>query len=236
MKYSSMYGIRGNEDKIESSAGRERVLHEFLLLLVTILPLQVIYPVLSGSAMERPLLVLFFSLILLSGVWIMRGSRRRFLMAAILTLVSLELLWSSLWPAAAPLLLLGEFCLLLLLFILVGRSIGTFIRTDLKISDLLLIIAALFLLTGTTLGLSLYLLGSLYPVTGSGGPEIISLPGYLTAGISILTLQGAGTILSVHTPPLVRVVMNLGMIGGILLVILAIGKVVIALQNRNGAE
>jgi hypothetical protein len=210
----------------------ERVRHEFLLILLATLPLQVIYPVFSGGSGDRPVIVLFFSLILISGVWIMRGIRRRFLMAAILTLVSLELLWISLWPAAASLLPAGEFCVLLFLLILSRWSISTFIKTDLTPPDLLLAATSLFLLTGTTLGLLLFLMSGLYPAPASGGMGT-SLSVYLAAGISILTMNGSGLILNEEVP-LVRVGFLLGMIGGVLMIVLTIGKMVVALAKKDG--
>ncbi|MFH0968583.1 MAG: hypothetical protein V1862_12955 [Methanobacteriota archaeon] len=231
-----MYGIRGTEVDIRRTDQKERVRREFLLLLVAILPLQVIYPVLSGGPAERPAMVLFFSLILIAGVWIMRGSRRRFLMAAILTLVSLELLWTSLWSAAASLLPFGEFFFFFVLIILTGRNVSTFIRTDMMLPDLLLATTSLFLLTGTALGLGLYLVNGLYPVSAISGMGNIGLSGYLAAGISILTTNGTGMIIFGQSPPLVMVVTQLGMIGGVLLIIFTIGKIVAVLVKKEAFD
>lgn len=203
----------------------ERDRQDFLLLLLMMLPLQVIYPVLSGGPGQRLVLALFFSLILIAGVWVMRGSKRRFLMATILTLVSLELIWVSLWQAAASLLPLGELCLLFFLIILSGRYLATFIRTDLPLYDLLIAATALFLLTGTVLGLGLYLLSGLYPAQSPGLTDMADLPGSLSAGITILTTNGAGLITGNSSMPLIRVVSNLGMIWGILLISLIIAKI-----------
>lgn len=231
-----MNGIRGDEGEFRMIDQNERVRQEFLLLLVTILPLQVIYPVLAGGAADRPAMILFSSLILVAGVWIMRGSRRRFLMAAILTLVSLELLWISLWPAASSLFPLGQYFLLFFLIILTGQSVSTFIRTDLMLPDLLLAAISLFLLTSTALGLGLYLMSGFYPVSASGAVGNIGLSGYLTAGIAILTTNGAGTILSGEAHPLVRVITQFGMIGGVLLITLIIGKIVAAMVKKEGSD
>jgi hypothetical protein len=64
----------------------------------------------------------------------------------------------------------------------------------------------------------------------------IGLSVYLMEGISILTLNGAGVILSAQTPPLVRVVIQIGMISGVLLVTLTIGRIVTALTKKQVDE
>ena len=204
---------------------RDRDRQDFLIILLSLLPVQVLYPVLATGSVERPAMVIFFSLLLLSGVWVMRGSRRRFLLTAILALVSLELLWVSLWPAASSLLPLGQFCIMLLLIILTGRFVMIFIRTDLQISDLLPAAASLYLLAGTMLGLGVYLLQGLYPswesCQNSGG----DLSGSLLAGVSMLTSSGSGLSSCDASLPLIRIVSVLGMICGVLLLSLVIGKI-----------
>ena len=228
-----MYDIRGTGENRETGDQRDRDRQDFLILLVTLLPLQVIYPVLSGGSSDRPVVILFFSILLIAGVWVMRGSRRRFLMAAILALVSLELLWISLWPAASSLLIFGEFCLLLLLLILTGRSLSTFIRTDLPVTDLIIAATSLFLLAGTDLGLGLHLIGSLYPAGSGTIAGSADLASSLLAGIAILTTNGASLTTSGQTLPLIRVVSMLGMIGGVLLITLIIGKTGAALLKKE---
>ncbi|MDD1727983.1 MAG: hypothetical protein LUQ50_02800 [Methanospirillum sp.] len=198
----------------------DRDRQDFLLLFLMMLPLQVIYPVLSGFS-ERVILVLFFSLILVLGVWLMRGSRHRFLIAAILALISLELIWVSLWHAASSLLPLGEFTLLLFLVILSGRYLLVFIRTELPVYDLFIAAAALCLLLGTILGLGIYLLTGLYPASALTKPDLAQA---LTSGISIITTNGAGVVMD-DPLPLVRVISALGMIGGVLLIALFIAKI-----------
>jgi hypothetical protein len=225
-----MYDNWGTGNSGGSDGQQERDRQEFLILLVTLLPLQVIYPVLSGGPSERPVLVIFFSLLLVAGVWIMRGSRRRFLMAAIFTLVSLELLWISLWPAASSLILLGEFCLLLLLVILTGRILSTFIRTDLPVPDLLIAAVSLFLLTATVLGLGLFLVSGFSPAGTSSGSELALS---LTNGISLITANGMMLTAPGQGLALSRVISALGMIGGILLITLVIGKIGSALRKKE---
>lgn len=224
-KYSHMYESVGEAKRVSGPDQNERDRQDFLLLLLMMLPLQVIYPVLSGGSAQRPVLVVFLSLILIIGVWVMRGSRKKFLTAAILTLVSLELIWVSLWQAASSLLPLGEFCLLLFLLLLSERYLALFIRTHLPVYDLLLAAAALFLLIGTWFGLGLFLVSSLYPVSALGIAGGTDLSGFLYAGMLILTTNGGGLPMSSIPPPLLRVVSNLGMIGGILLISVIIAKI-----------
>jgi hypothetical protein len=223
-----MNGMQDDRSYTEpDNYGRDR--QEFLLILLSLLPLQVIYPVLSGNYTERLMMIFFFSIILIAGVWIMRGSRRRFLMAAILTLVSLELLWISLWPAAASLLVLGEFCLLLFLLILAGRSISLFIRTRLSVFDLLMAGASLYLLLGTVIGICLHLVYGLYP-----GSAALDLAWSLWAGMTVLTSNGLLLPVTVQSFPLFRVISMLGMICGILLICLIIGKIAAEFCKKSG--
>ncbi len=225
-----MYGLSGNLPDELSDDQNEGDRQNFLLLLLMMLPLQVIYPVLAGGQAGQISLTIFFSFILVAGLWLMRGSRRRFLMAAILVLVSLELIWVSLWQAAASLLPLGEFCLLLFLIILSGLYLITFIRTRLPVLDLLLAAAALFLLIGTVLGLALYLFSGLYPGSATGARAYSDLPEALSDGIAILTTNGSGIIVG-GSMPLLRIVSSFGMIGGVLLIALLIAKTGISLKK-----
>ena len=227
-----MYGLAGNLPDVSGVDQNERDRQNFLLLLLMMLPLQVIYPVLAGGQAGQISLTFFFSFILVAGLWLMRGSRRRFLMAAILVLVSLELIWVSLWQAAASLLPLGEFCLLLFLIILSGQYLILFIRTELPVLDLLLAGAALFLLIGTLLGMGLYLLAGLYHGSVTGAQADSDLPGALSDGIAILTTNGSG-IIAGGPMPLLRIVSSLGMIGGILLIALLIAKTGISLNKKE---
>jgi len=227
-----MYGSAGSRYDESGVDQNEHDRQNFLLLLLMMLPLQVIYPVLAGGQAGQISLTLFFTFILVTGLWLMRGSRRRFLMAAILVLVSLELIWVSLWQAAASLLPLGEFCLLLFLIVLSSQYLIIFIRTGLPVPDLLLAAAALFMLIGTVLGLALYLLSGLYPGSATEGQVSSDLPGSLSEGIAILTTNGSGTV-SGGSMPLVRIVSSLGMIGAILLIALLIAKTGIALTKKE---
>ena len=231
--YSPMYHMGGAGEEGGTGDLQDRDRQEFLLLLVTLLPLQIIYPVLSGGPSERPGMVLFFSLLLIAGVWIMRGSRSRFLMAAILTLVSLELLWISLWPAASSLLVMGEFFLLMFLILLAGRMVSTFIRTSLPVTDLLIAATSLFFLIGTILGLGLYLISGIYPAGSTGIPGNTDLASSLSMGIAILTTNGTILTGTGQVLPLIRVVCVLGMIGGILLITLIIGKIGSVLLKKD---
>jgi membrane-associated HD superfamily phosphohydrolase len=215
-----MYGISHGQDGSSISDLNDRDRKEFLLVLIALLPLQVIYPTLSKSPAAHLMMILFFSVILVAGLWIMRGSRQRFLLTAILTLVSLELMWISLWPAAASLLILGEFCLLLVLIMLTGRNISMFIRTCLSVPDLLMAGASLLLLTGTVIGLSLNLVAALSPDAGS-----YDLAWSLRAGIALLTTNGNMIDIPGSNMPLSGVISILGMIGGVLLICLIIGKI-----------
>lgn len=227
-----MYGLTGKQ-KYESGVDKnEDDRQNFLLLLLMMLPLQVIYPVLSKGQAGQVSLTLFFSLILITGLWLMRGSRRRFLMAAILVLISLELIWLSLWQAAVSLLPLGEFCLLLFLIILSGRYIAIFIRTKLPVHELLLAATALFLLIGTILGMSLYLISTLFHGSTTGVSVDTDLPEALFEGIAILTSNGSGCLAG-ESMPLLRVISSLGMIGGVLFIALLIAKIVINLNNNE---
>ncbi len=215
-----MHEIRDPSTDASVSARLEKDRQEFLILLVSLLPLQVIYPVLSGGASERPAMIIFFSFILFAGVWLMRGSRHRFLMSAILTLVSLELIWMSLWPAASSLIFFGELCLLLLMIMVTGKAISTYIRTALPVPDLLLGAATLFLLTGTILGIGLFLISGFYPA-GTG----INLAFSLSTGLSLVTTSGTVYPMPYQDLALIRVVSTLGMIMGVLLITLVIGKI-----------
>lgn len=203
---------------------QDRDRQEFLLLLLTLLPLHLVFPVLSGGPSGRLMMILFCSLLLIAGVWIMRGSRRKFLMTAILTLVSLELYWISLWPAASSLLILGEFSLLLVLLIITGKVSETFIRTSLPVTDLLIAAAALFLVTGTILGLGLFLVSCLGP-GGPGPGDEAAFSSSLAAGVSLLTLNGMMTGTPGHSLPLGGVLSTVGMISGVILFSLVTGKI-----------
>ncbi len=228
-----MYGLAGNRSNESEVDQNMHDRQDFLLLLLMMLPLQVIYPVLAGGQAGQISLTFFLSFILIAGLWLMKGSRRRFLMAAILVLVSLELIWVSLWQAAAPLLSLGEFCFILFLIVLSSRYLLIFIRTELPVHDLLIAATALFLLIGTLIGMSLYLVSGLYH---GSTPEIQTdsdLPVALSDGIAILTTNGPG-VLTKDSMPLVRIVSSLGMIGGILLIALLIGKIGIQLKKLRG--
>ncbi|PWR70605.1 hypothetical protein [Methanospirillum lacunae] len=230
-----MYGLVGKQTDKSSVDKTEDDRQNFLLLLLMMLPLQVIYPVLSGGQTGQVSLTLFFSLILITGLWLMRGSRRRFLIAAILVLISLELIWVSLWQAATSLLPLGEFCLLLFLIILSGRYLAIFIRTKLPVHELLLAATALFLLIGTILGISLYLISTLYHGSTTGVRVDIDLPQALFEGIAILTANGSGGVAG-ESMPLLRVVSSLGMIVGILFIALLIAKIVTNLYKYEKKE
>lgn len=219
-----MYGLAGKQKTESGDDKNEADRQNFLLLLLMMLPLQVIYPVLSKGQAGQVSLTLFCSLILITGLWLMRGSRRRFLMAAILVLISLELIWVSLWQAAASLLPLGEFCLVLFLIILSGRYLAIFIRTELPVHELLLAATALFLLIGTILGMSLYLISALYHGSISGVSADVDLSEALFEGIAILTANGFGSPTG-ESMPLTRVISSLGMIGGILFIALLIAKI-----------
>lgn len=223
-----MHDIRETSTDASLSVRLEKDRQEFLILLVSLLPLQVIYPVLSGGASERPAMIIFFSFFLFAGVWLMRGSRHRFLMSAILTLVSLELIWMSLWPAASSLIFFGELCLLLLMIMVTGRAVSTYIRTALPVPDLLLGAATLFLLAGTILGIGLYLISGFSPA-GAG----LNLAVSLSNGLSLVTTSGAVYPMTDQEPALIRVVSTLGMIMGVLLLALVIGKIGAALVQKG---
>lgn len=217
-----MYGVQDSRAGHTGPDQEDRDRQEFLLILLMLLPLHVIYPVLPGVAMQRSAMILFFSVILIAGVWIMRGSRRRLLLTAILTLVSLELLWISLWPAAASLQVLGEFCMVLFLLVLCGRIVPVFVRTSLPVIDLLIAGVSLLLLAGTGTGISLHMVAAFYPYAGS--PD---LAGSLWTGMAIITNNGALALplAGGQVPPLMRVIILIGMIGGFLLFTLIIGKI-----------
>ncbi len=222
---SPMYILPGKESGGSGSDQSDRDRQDFLFLLLSLLPLQVLYPVLATGSTEKPAIILFLSLLTLFGVWVMRGSRKRFLLVAILALVSLEMLWVSLWPAASSLLPVGFFCILLLLVILTSRFVMLFITTDLSLMDLLPAAASLYLLAGTMLGLGMFLLRGLYPVRDSCMSNLGDLTGSFQAGVAILTLQGPDLPSCDATLPLVRIVSILGMIFGVLLTSLVIGKI-----------
>lgn len=225
-----MKGVQSNQSASAGPNRSDRDRQEFLLLLLVLLPLHLIFPVLSGAALQHSAMILLFSSILLVGVWIMRGSRKRFLLSAILTVVTLELLWISFWPAAAPLLILGEFCLVLFLTFLSGRILQIFIRTSLPVIDLLIAGLSLLLLMGTLFGILIHLVGVVNPYIGA--PD---LGGSLWGGIAIMTCNGSLLLplSSGQAPPLLKVISLFGMIGGFLLLTLIIGKIGAEFQNKK---
>ncbi|HWQ67773.1 MAG TPA: hypothetical protein VN372_13015 [Methanospirillum sp.] len=202
----------------------------FLFLLIGLLPLLLVYPVLAGSSQfSLPVLILFLSFLLVTGVWVMRGARHRFLLSGILCLVSLELLWVSIWAAAPQLLIIGQFCVLLFLILLLGWSVAAFLRFESVVSDLFIAMAVLYLLSGTVLGFSLFLFDSSTTAvqTGPGGSLLAS---GLFSGIAILTLQG-GSISG--QDPLTRVIIMLGMLWGILLLVMSISRITLIMLKKG---
>lgn len=211
----------------------DRDRQDVISLLLALLPIQILYPVLASGPSGTVAMVLFLSLLAVCGVWVMRGSRRRFLLTAILSLVSLELLWVSLWPAATSLQPLGQSCILFLLFILSGRFLLIFARSRLPVLELLPAAGVLYLLFGTMAGLGIYLLRGLYQTASTCGPGWSDLAGSLFSGISLITLNSAGLTPCDAALPLIRIIYMLGMITGVLLLALVIGKTAACLLKKE---
>lgn len=211
------------ESSVDPDPG-DRDRQDLVVLLVALLPIQILYPVLASGPSGTAAMVLFLSLLAVCGVWVMRGSRRRFLLTAILALVSLELLWVSLWPAATSLLPLGQACILVLLLILSGRVLLLFARSQLPALELLPAAGVLYLLVGTLAGMGIYVIRGVYPAAscGTGGSD---LAGSLFSGVALITLQSTGLSDCDAALPLIRIIHMLGMIAGVLLFALVIGKV-----------
>lgn len=211
----------------------DRDRQDVISLLLALLPIQILYPVLASGTSGMVAMVLFLSLLAVCGVWVMRGSRRRFLLTAILALVSLELLWVSLWPAATSLLPLGQSCILFLLAILSGRFILIFARSRLPVLELLPAAGVLYLLFGTMAGLGIYLIRGLYQAASTCGPGWSDLAGSLFSGVALMTMQSTGLSDCDAALPLIRIIHMLGMITGVLLFALVIGKTVTCLQKKE---
>jgi hypothetical protein len=211
----------------------DRDRQDVISLLLALLPIQILYPVLASGPSGTVAMVLFLSLLAVCGVWVMRGSRRRFLLTAILSLVSLELLWVSLWPAATSLQPLGQSCILFLLVILSGRYLLIFVRSRLPLLELLPAAGVLYLLFGTMAGLGIYLVRGLYQAASTCGPGWSDLAGSLFSGVSLITLNSAGLLPCDTALPLIRIIHMLGMIAGVLLFALVIGKTGVCLLKKE---
>ena len=112
--------------------------------------------------------------------------------------------------------------MVLFLLVLCGRIVPVFVRTSLPVIDLLIAGVSLLLLAGTGTGISLHMVAAFYPYAGS--PD---LAGSLWTGMAIITNNGALALplAGGQVPPLMRVIILIGMIGGFLLFTLIIGKI-----------
>ncbi|MDD1725239.1 MAG: hypothetical protein LUQ07_08960, partial [Methanospirillum sp.] len=96
------HNLNGGDERRTAQKQRQSG-RDLSLLFTALIPLVIIVPVLPPDPVFRVVSVLFLTLLFITGIYGMRGNRRRFLISCILALIGVECFWVSLWPAASTL-------------------------------------------------------------------------------------------------------------------------------------
>jgi hypothetical protein len=95
--------------------GNRKVWNDLPILLLALIPMVIIVPVLPSDPSTRPVILLFLTLLFITGIYGMRGDRRRFLLSCILALIATETFWGVCLASGILSLLPAEFIFLLFL-------------------------------------------------------------------------------------------------------------------------
>jgi hypothetical protein len=196
---------------------QEREKNNSLFLLLSMLPLLILYPVLTGELIFS----LFITFILCTGVFIFRGKRHSFLLSCILAIVSLEIIWTSLFSGGTLFRAWGEFFAALLIVQVTMAVLQDFIRSTLRVEDLLLSALALVLSSVILFGLGYHLLdlqnASSFHSALDYDP-MTALPACLFFSTSTLVPIGSGAVYPAS--PMTMILTGVEMIWGFLLLAL----------------
>lgn len=217
--------IRQNPDTIpERQKNLARVWNDLPILLLALIPMVIIVPVLPPEPSSRVVIVFFLTLLFVTGIYCMRGNRRRFLLSCILALIATETFWVSIWPAAGSLFLLGELFFILFMAHLAGTFSWELTSLEGTLVDLISAITALVLIGGIILGASLHLSGIVSRAIPLNPATIhSSFAQAIPEGVLLLIRGGEPTF---GSSPLTIVILMIGSVCGFLLLILATGKIV----------
>ncbi len=208
-----------------ASRGRHKIWHDYLLLLLALIPMVIIVPVLPGVPSSRPVILIFLTIFFIAGIYVMRGDRRRFLISCILALIAIETFWVSVWSVAASLFVPAEFFFLLFLVHQTRYHFqGLFLASsEGSILDIMSGVSALIMIGGMMLGTSLHLAG-LIGRTILDDPLLLhtSFARALPEGVLVL-IRGGGNVSDVT--PLGMVLLMVGSVYGFILLALSAGKI-----------
>ncbi|NLW76738.1 MAG: hypothetical protein GXY18_10000 [Methanomicrobiales archaeon] len=215
--------VRHIPDSNENRSHKEnRIAHDLPILFLPFIPLVIIVPVLPADFSSRFITVFFVTLLFITGIYSMRGDRRRFLISCILALIATETFWVSVWPAASSLFLPAEFFLLLFLIHQTRYLVEEMVWSDGTIYDLFGMVTALIITGGIMLGTSLHLAGWISRSVEYDPLTIhSSFAQALPEGI-LLLIRGGESPFGVS--PLASVILMVGSVCGFLLLVLSAGK------------
>lgn len=216
---------RGTTDKHRQNG------NDLSLLFTALIPLVIIVPVLPPDAVSRVICVLFLTLLFVTGIYCLRGNRRRFLISCILALIGVECFWVSVWPAAASLFLAGEVLLLLFLLHQAGFLARELVVPAKGIIETVSTVTALVLVSGIILGTGLHIAGCIgRTVSPDPGTLHTSFAAAIPEGI-LLLIHGETSLPA--TTPLLSVLIMVGSLAGFLLLIVSAGKTVVCLLQNE---
>ena len=110
-----MVPVRQNPDtQVIARISNRKAWNNLQVLFLALVPMVIIVPVLPSDPSSRPFVLIFLTLLFVTGIYGMRGNRRRFLFSCILALISIETFWVSVWPGASS---LSAWRIFLLLFL-----------------------------------------------------------------------------------------------------------------------
>ena len=219
-----MVPVRQNPDtQVIARISNRKAWNNLQVLFLALVPMVIIVPVLPSDPSSRPFVLIFLTLLFVTGIYGMRGDRRRFLLSCILALISFETFWVSVWQGASSLFLPGEFFLLLFLGHQARHQLQELIVFEEGIMNIISRAAALVMIGGIMLGTSLHLSGwisrtAVYDSALLHSTFAKSLP----EGVLLLIRGGE---CSFGTSPLISVLLMFGSICGFLLLALTAGKI-----------
>lgn len=217
--------IKGSEEESNESI-RDRFHKDTVLILTVLLPLLILAPVLPSGTTGRTLTVLLLSLLLISGVYTMRGRKRQFLLASIFSLITLELLWVSVLGSATGLFVPAEGVLLLFLTHQTIYRTILFLQVKGNPAEMLICGSSLLILASLTVGTGMHL-SSLFgqqTILYDQASLVSDLIGFFLTGTSVVTTSGYTT----DSSRLTLVMSALGSLSGFLLLALITAKVMTA--------
>jgi len=203
--------------------GNRKVWNDLPILFLALIPMVIIVPVLHSDPSTRPVILLFLTLLFITGIYGMRGDRRRFLVSFIVGVIATVSLWVSVWPAASSLFLPAEFFLLLFLGHQAGYLFQELVTSEGGIMDILSGTTALLMTGGIMLGTSLHLSGWVSR-TAVYDPALLhsSFAKAIPEGVLLLIRGGES---SFGSSPLTTVLLMIGAVCGFLLLALSAGKI-----------